>query len=243
MIELSDVQAAAARIEPHIHRTPVLSSRTLNAALGREVLFKGEHLQKAGSFKVRGALNAALQLPPGTPGLVALSSGNHAQGVAFACRHFGSRGTIFMPVTTPQQKIDKTRAFGGDFVEIELVGDIFDVCNQAALDYADANDAIMVPPFDHPDIIEGQATVALEIVEQLPAGATLDRLHVAVGGGGLASGIALAIPETAIVTVEPEGTSRRPRRRRASDATARPPTAACSRSMASAWTTRTTPSG
>ena len=96
MIELSDVRAAATRPEPHIHRTPVPSSRMLNAALGRKLLFKGEHLQKTGSFKVRGALNAAFQLPTSTPGLVASSSGNHVQGVAFEARVLGVSATIFM---------------------------------------------------------------------------------------------------------------------------------------------------
>jgi threonine dehydratase len=119
------------------------------------------------------------------------------------------QGVIFMPVTTPQQKIDKTRAFGGDNVEIRLIGDYFDDCNRAALDYAEAEGAVMVPPFDHDDIIEGQASVAEEALAQAPAGVTFDRVIVAVGGGGLASGLTRYFEGkgegSAFTLVEPSG--------------------------------------
>ncbi|MDP3896263.1 MAG: threonine ammonia-lyase IlvA, partial [Mesorhizobium sp.] len=117
------------------------------------------------------------------------SAGNHAQGFAFVCRHFGKKGVVFMPVTTPAQKIEKTRIFGGSFVEIRLVGDFFDDCYHAALDFAAASGGLMVPPFDHKDIIEGQATVAHEIAAQLPKGVRADMVIMPVGGGGLAAGM------------------------------------------------------
>ena len=138
---------------------------------------------------------------------VCASAGNHAQGLAYACRHFGVDGVIFMPVTTPQQKIDKTRAFGGGRVEIRLVGDYVDATLAAAKTFAAAQGAHFLPPFDDPDVIEGQATCGLEILEQL--GSEPDVLIVPVGGGGLLSGLrgvfrVLAQP-TRLVPVEPEG--------------------------------------
>jgi len=207
----SGVRAALEAMRALFPPTPLQENTFLSDRYGARILLKREDLSPVRSYKIRGAFNFMRKRigKGGASRFVCASAGNHAQGFAYVCRHFGVAGTVFMPVTTPQQKIQKTRAFGGDFVEIELVGDIFDACNQAALDFAEANDAIMVPPFDHPDIIEGQATVALEIVEQLPAGTTLDRLHVAVGGGGLASGMTLLFealgmaPQTMLM--EPKG--------------------------------------
>ena len=137
---------------------------------------------------------------------VCASAGNHAQGMAFACRHFGTEGVVFMPVTTPQQKIDKTRQFGGGRVEIRLVGDYFDETLRAAQAFTAETGALFLPPFDDADVIEGQATCALEIFSELPAP---DLLVIPVGGGGLASGMvrvadALA-PATEVRLVEPEG--------------------------------------
>ncbi|MCR9122632.1 MAG: threonine ammonia-lyase IlvA [Phyllobacteriaceae bacterium] len=205
------VRAAHEAMRALFPPTPLQENAFLSERYGARILLKREDLSPVRSYKIRGAFNFLRKhIGADAPSrFVCASAGNHAQGFAYVCRHFGHRGTVFMPVTTPQQKIDKTRTFGGDFVDIELVGDIFDVCNQAALDFAEANDAIMVPPFDHPDIIEGQATVALEIIEQLPAGMTLDRLHVAVGGGGLSSGMTLLFealdvaPKTMLI--EPKG--------------------------------------
>src|SRR5690606_16315008 len=116
------------------------------------------------------------------------SAGNHAQGFAFVCRHFGKRGVVYMPVTTPQQKIDKTRMFGGPFVEIRLIGDFFDDCYREALAFAADGGGEMVPPFDDPRIVEGQATVGLEILRQMPEGEHPDIVILPVGGGGLAAG-------------------------------------------------------
>ena len=120
---------------------------------------------------------------------VCASAGNHAQGFAFVCRHFGRRGVVFMPVTTPQQKIDKTRLFGAEYVEIRLVGDFFDECYRAAFEFTEQSGAHMVPPFDHKDIIEGQATVAYEIADQMPGARVPDIVLLPVGGGGLAAGV------------------------------------------------------
>ena len=127
---------------------------------------------------------------------VCASAGNHAQGFAFVCRHFGKKGVVYMPVTTPQQKIDKTKLFGGEFVEIRLHGDFFDECYRAALEFAEASGAHMVPPFDHKDIIEGQATVAMEIADQMPGGRVPDIMMLPVGGGGLSAGVTQYFRET-----------------------------------------------
>src|SRR5690606_36721965 len=136
---------------------------------------KREDLTPVRSYKIRGASNFishAVKTVAEDAVFVCASTGNHAQGFAFTCRHFSRKGVIFMPVTTPQQKIDKTRTFGGDFVEIRLIGDIFDGCYAALQEYAASYNGIMVPPFDNSRIIEGQATLALEIARQLPAGKT-----------------------------------------------------------------------
>ncbi len=140
---------------------------------------------------------------------VCASAGNHAQGFAYVCRHFGVKGVVFMPVTTPQQKIDKTRMFGGDFITIRLIGDIFDQCYQAAREHVEEIGGYMVPPFDHADIIEGQATVAAEILAQLPEGEQIDLVVMPVGGGGLSAGmtgfLSQGRPGTEFMFAEPAG--------------------------------------
>jgi threonine dehydratase len=164
------------------------------------------------SFKIRGAFNffrKAIAEDAAASRFVCASAGNHSQGFAFACRHFGRHGVVFMPVTTPQQKIDKTKAFGGPFIEVRLIGDIFDECYAASEAYARREGAVMVPPFDHADIIEGQATVAAEIARQIPEGDTIDRIVIPVGGGGLSCGIVSYfehdLPADAFVLCEPAG--------------------------------------
>ena len=205
------VRAARKAMDGLVPPTPLQENAFLSQRYGARVFLKREDLSPVRSYKIRGAFNfMRKRIGAGRASRFACASaGNHAQGFAHACRHFGVTGTVFMPVTTPRQKIDKTRAFGGDAVAIELVGDIFDACNRAALDFAAREGAVMVPPFDDPDIIEGQATVALEIAGQLPSGVTMDRLHAAVGGGGLASGMTLlfeALGLTPKMTlVEPAG--------------------------------------
>ncbi len=186
------VATAAAALRQIFPETPLQENGYLSNKTGARVLLKREDLSPVRSYKIRGAFNLfrkALAEGANSELFVCASAGNHAQGFAFVCRHFGKRGVVFMPVTTPQQKIDKTRLFGGDFVEIRLVGDFFDDCYRAALAFAEAGGAHMVPPFDHKDIIEGQATVALEIVEQMPDGRTPDMIVLPVGGGGLAGGV------------------------------------------------------
>ncbi|MDX3976173.1 threonine ammonia-lyase [Shinella sp.] len=188
----SDVDAAMAALRELFPETPLQLNEHLSARYGAEIYLKREDLSPVRSYKIRGAFNffrKVLADENGARSFVCASAGNHAQGFAFVCRHFGVPGVVFMPVTTPQQKIDKTRIFGGEFVTIKLVGDFFDQCYKAARDHAEATGALMVPPFDHADIIEGQATVAAEIVAQLPDGKLPDLVVLPVGGGGLASGV------------------------------------------------------
>lgn len=171
--------------------TPLQENDYLSKKTGACILLKREDLTPVRSYKLRGAFTffrKALAHGGEAATFVCASAGNHAQGFAFVCRHFGRKGVVFMPVTTPQQKIDKTRLFGGEFVEIRLVGDFFDDCYRAALKFADETQGHMVPPFDHRDIIEGQATVAWEIADQMPDGRAPDIVIVPVGGGGLAAG-------------------------------------------------------
>ena len=186
------VSNAAVAVREIFPETPLQENDYLSKKFGARVLLKREDLTPVRSYKIRGAFNffrKALAAGNKAELFVCASAGNHAQGFAFVCRHFGKKGVVFMPVTTPQQKIDKTRLFGGDFVEIKLVGDFFDDCYQAALSFTEEAGAHMVPPFDHRDIIEGQATVAHELLAQMPSGRTPDMVLLPVGGGGLAAGV------------------------------------------------------
>ncbi len=187
-----DVDAAMEALRGLFPETPLQLNEHLSARYGAEIYLKREDLSPVRSYKIRGAFNffrKVLAKENAPRSFVCASAGNHAQGFAFVCRHFGVPGVVFMPVTTPQQKIDKTRMFGGEFVTIKLVGDFFDQCYKAARDHAEATGSLMVPPFDHADIIEGQATVAAEIVAQLGEGKLPDLVVLPVGGGGLASGV------------------------------------------------------
>ncbi|MFN7126761.1 MAG: threonine ammonia-lyase [Allorhizobium sp.] len=192
--------------------TPLQLNEHLSARYGANVYLKREDLTPVRSYKIRGAFNFFRKIvgdsPSGTT-FVCASAGNHAQGFAYVCRHFGVQGVVFMPVTTPQQKIDKTRIFGGEFITIRLVGDIFDQCYAAAREHVEAIGGYMVPPFDHPDIIEGQATVAAEVLQQLPEGVTPDLVVMPVGGGGLSSGMtgymADRVSPEAMIFCEPSG--------------------------------------
>lgn len=189
----ADVRHAAASMRSLFPETPLQENAYLSKKTGARIFLKREDLSPVRSYKIRGAFNFFLKVlnseavQPDV--FVCASAGNHAQGFAYVCRHLEKRGVIFMPVTTPQQKIDKTRLFGGEFVEIRLTGDYFDACYRAAQDFAIQSGGLMVPPFDHEDIIEGQATVAFEIEEQLPVGVTPDLLVLPVGGGGLSAGV------------------------------------------------------
>nr|WP_210279588.1 threonine ammonia-lyase [Rhizobium metallidurans] len=192
--------------------TPLQLNEHLSARYGADIWLKREDLSPVRSYKIRGAFNFfRKRIEEGASGktFVCASAGNHAQGFAFVCRHFGVPGVVFMPVTTPQQKIDKTRIFGGEFITIKLTGDFFDQCYKAARDHVEMIDGVMVPPFDHEDIIEGQSTVASEIMQQLPEGTVPDLVVLPVGGGGLAAGVSGYLKDTVASTgfffVEPLG--------------------------------------
>ena len=202
--------AATARMRALFPPTPLLRNDHLSDRFGAEIWLKREDLSPVRSYKIRGAFNAMRKVRAASPAqtrFVCASAGNHAQGMAFACRHFGVHGTIFMPVTTPQQKILKTRTFGGDAVAIELVGDYFDQTLAAAQAYCAQVEGHFLAPFDDPDVIEGQASVAAEMLDQL--GRAPDLVVLPVGGGGLAAGmrqfLAETAPETALRLVEPAG--------------------------------------
>ena len=191
-------------------RTPLQKNEFLSRRYEAEIWLKREDLTPVRSYKLRGAWNAMRKVRAANPDqrhFVCASAGNHAQGMALACRHFGVRGTIFMPVTTPQQKIDKTRTFGGDAVQIVLNGDYFDQTLAASQAFCAEQAAHFLAPFDDPDVIEGQASVGVEILEEL--GRAPDLVILPVGGGGLASGVTGFLREVAPATeyrfVEPEG--------------------------------------
>jgi threonine dehydratase len=208
----NDVDRATEAMRVLFTETPLQLNEHLSRRYGADIWLKREDLSPVRSYKIRGAFNfmrKVVALGGGDTVFVCASAGNHAQGFAFVCRHFGVHGVVFMPVTTPQQKIDKTRIFGGAFITIRLVGDIFDQCYAAARAHVEATGGRMVPPFDDADIIEGQATVAAEIVAQLPETVRPDLVVLPVGGGGLSSGVtgylADAVPRSAFVFVEPAG--------------------------------------
>jgi threonine dehydratase len=203
-------RAATKAMRDVFEATPLARNDHLSKRFGADIWLKREDLSPVRSYKIRGAFNAMrkrLATHPGQRHFVCASAGNHAQGVAFACRHFGVKGTIFMPVTTPQQKIMKTRTFGGTHVEITLVGDIFDQALTAAQAHCAAQGAHFLSPFDDDDVIEGQASVAVEMLAQL--GRAPDMVILPVGGGGLSAGVTRYLSETGTATelryVEPLG--------------------------------------
>ena len=200
----ADVQAAAQRLAGHAHRTPVLRSRTADAAFEAELYFKCENLQRMGAFKFRGAFNALACLSDvqRRAGVVAYSSGNHAQAVALAARMLGVPATIVMPTDAPAAKLAATRGYGGQVV----LYDRFREDREAiARTLADRDGLALIPPYDHPDVIAGQGTAALELFDEV---GPLDALFVCLGGGGLLAGSALAAraraPAARIYGVEPE---------------------------------------
>ncbi|WP_150452300.1 threonine ammonia-lyase IlvA [Arenibacter lacus] len=207
--KIEDVQKAAITIRQVADITPLIQSIRYSRALGANILLKREDLHRVRSYKIRGAFNKISSLDPQqlVNGVVCASAGNHAQGVAFACNHLGINGTIYMPSVTPKQKVEQTKLFGGEWVCVVLEGDTFDDSSQAAKEFCTQNNKTFIHPFDDPKTIEGQATVGLEILEQSKA--PIDYLFVAVGGGGLASGLCAVFnalsPQTKIIGVEPEG--------------------------------------
>jgi threo-3-hydroxy-L-aspartate ammonia-lyase len=203
VIELTDVERAAERLAGVAHRTPVLTSRSLDERTGATLLLKAEHLQRVGAFKFRGATNAVAALDPAvrTRGVVAFSSGNHAQAVAAAARAFDVPATIVMPADAPEIKLAATRGYGAEVVLYDRERE-----DRAAIAQrlADERSATLIPPFDHPDVVAGQGTVALELLEAV---GTIDVLVAPIGGGGLLSGCAVAatalLPQVEVVGVEP----------------------------------------
>ena len=198
------IAAAAERLRGVAHRTPVVTSRTLDARAGAHVFLKCENFQRMGAFKFRGAWNAISQLEPdeAARGVVAFSSGNHAQAVALACRLRGSPCVIVMPSTAPRTKLDAAREYGAEVVHYDSWGEGREALAQRL---ADERGLTLVPPFDHPDIVAGAATAAAELFDEV---GPLDALVVPVGGGGLASGTALAAaiasPGCRVIGVEPQ---------------------------------------
>ncbi|MDN4595624.1 threonine ammonia-lyase [Leifsonia virtsii] len=192
---LGEFEAARAIVARVAQPTPMESSRYLSDLLGAPVLLQCENLQRTGSYKIRGAYNrlSKLSAEERERGVVAASAGNHAQGVAFAARELGIHATIFMPVGVAIPKFQATRAYGADVV---LSGSIVDETLQAAADFAAETGAVLIPPFDHPDVIAGQGTLGLEILDAVPDVATV---VVPIGGGGLISGVASAIKQRAAV--------------------------------------------
>jgi threonine dehydratase len=208
MIEFQEnARAAEAEMRAVFEPTPLQRNDHLSERYGAEILLKREDLSPVRSYKLRGAFNAmrkVLAARPETATFVCASAGNHAQGVAYMCRHFGVKGVIFMPVTTPQQKIGKTEKFGGDAVAIRLTGDYFDDTLAAAQAYCAQVGGHFLSPFDDEDVIEGQASVAVEIEAQL--GGMPDHLILPVGGGGLSAGVRSYVGARAALTlVEPAG--------------------------------------
>ncbi|WP_280239197.1 threonine ammonia-lyase [Nocardia abscessus] len=188
-VDMSRIEAAARLLAPVIRRTPLVASRVLSERVGADVWLKCENLQRTGSFKPRGAYNRIANLPQEARerGVVAASAGNHAQGVAWSASSLGIASTVFMPVGASLPKLMATKAYGA---QVRQVGETIDESLDAALDFADRTGATLIHPFDHPDIVAGQATVGVEIVEQLPEVGTV---LVPTGGGGLLAGVAVAL--------------------------------------------------
>jgi threonine dehydratase len=202
LVSGADVEAAAALLAGVVRRTPLEHSRGLAERVGGPVWLKCENLQRTGSFKIRGAYTRIARLTDEerARGVVAASAGNHAQGVALAAKILGAEATVFMPATAPLPKVAATRAYGA---EVRLVGQSLTEPLLAAAEYAERTGSVFIHPFDHPDVIAGQGTVGLEVLEQCPDVATV---LVCTGGGGLVSGIAAAVkdrrPHVRVVAVQ-----------------------------------------
>ena len=203
------INHASKVLEEILEPTPFKKNDNLSDTYQANVFLKREDLQMVRSYKIRGAYNKIRSIAPENMknGIVCASAGNHAQGVAFSCSKLQIMGSIFMPTTTPKQKIEQVRMFGKEFIEIVLTGDTFDAANAAAIAYAKENDKTFIPPFDDPKVMEGQGTIGKEILEQSEV--KLDYIFVPIGGGGLASGLGSYIrqmsPDTKIIGVEPGG--------------------------------------
>jgi threonine dehydratase len=203
-----DFQSAANRLQKIVNRTPLTYNHNLSRKYQCDVFLKREDLQVVRSYKLRGAYNMMSSLPKEQlqKGVVCASAGNHAQGFAYSCKKLNVKGVIFMPIITPNQKVSQTKMFGDGFVEVVLTGDTFDDCAVTAKKYTEENAMTFIPPFDDIRIIEGQATVGMEILEDR---SDIDFLFVPVGGGGLSAGVGsyfkIFSPKTKIIGLEPEG--------------------------------------
>lgn len=204
--KLDNIYQAAIRLKNIVTHTPLQQNLNLSDRYEANILLKREDLQIVRSYKIRGAYNKMAQLPSDSI-VVCASAGNHAQGVAYACRVMGIKGTIFMPTTTPNQKVKQVKMFGKEMVEVELVGDTFDDAFAASLKFCEEQNATFVHPFDDVKVMEGQGTVGLEIFKD--SDVKIDYLLLAIGGGGLVSGVSTVFkqlsPQTKIIGIEPLG--------------------------------------
>jgi len=208
-IHLKDIKKAADTVKDIVVKTPLIFNRNLSEQLSSNIYFKREDLQQVRSYKIRGAYNKinSLSKEELKNGVVCASAGNHAQGVALSCFTKKVRGVVFMPTPTPKQKIEQVKMFGGEYISVILTGDNYDDAQKSALNFCTENKMAFIPPFDDKKVIEGQATVGLEIINKLKD--TIDYLFVPIGGGGLSAGIISVFselsPNTKIIGVEPQG--------------------------------------
>ena len=209
LFDIQSIQKAKDIVRDVALETPLQLNERLSEQYGAKVYFKREDLQSIRSFKLRGAYHKIYKLSTEERkrGIVCASAGNHAQGVALACNKLGIKGTIFMPVPTPKQKLGQVRMFGGSNIEICLTGDTFDDAYAAAQSFKDETNSMFVHPFEDKDVVIGQATLALELIEQ--AEEPIDYILVPIGGGGLISGVLHVFktlsPQTKVIGIEPEG--------------------------------------
>jgi len=202
------IEEAIARLQSVVTHTPLTYSATLSKKYKSRIYLKREDLQIVRSYKLRGAYNmmSSLSADQLQRGVVCASAGNHAQGFAYSCKKLNIKGVVFMPIITPNQKVSQTKMFGDGNIEVKLVGDTFDDCATAAKAYTEAHNMYFIPPFDDERIIAGQATVGVEIVDDLDS---IDFVFAPVGGGGLTAGVGAYFktvsPATKIIGVEPEG--------------------------------------
>ena len=203
------VESAAKKLKGLTRITPLEFNKRLSKNVNASVFLKREDLQQVRSFKIRGAYNkiSSLKKDEIKKGIICASAGNHAQGFAFSCQKLEIKGEVYMPATTPEQKVSQVRMFGAEFVDIILVGDSYDACQKIALDAAKDANKTFIHPFDDPEVIEGQGTIALEMLDQYSKG--FDYVLVPLGGGGLISGMLTVFkkksPGTKVIGIEPEG--------------------------------------
>ncbi|MCM4155595.1 threonine ammonia-lyase IlvA [Gramella sp. AN32] len=207
--KLEAVREAAQRISKVVLKTPLAESFTYSKRFQANVMLKREDLQQVRSYKIRGAYNKISSLTQDQlkKGVICASAGNHAQGVAFACNKLEVNGVIYMPITTPRQKVEQTQMFGGEWVKVILKGDTYDDSFKSAMKHMDKFGLVFIHPFDDEKVIEGQATIALEILEQVDV--PIDYVFAPLGGGGLLAGLSTVFkqlsPKTKIIGVEPAG--------------------------------------